>query len=136
MDYDSERRRLRRLLRADHQAYLDKLDKPWSEMSDDLDVAVRIVLSTPRRPAAGFRSSRPAISPNVSTAAAGACQLRRELAHRPAATRGTLRGTARVYGTPPRGAAALTTDDAAAGGCLRQGPGGAARHLSIRSWIT
>ena len=44
MNYNSELRRLERLLRADHQAYLDELDKPWSGMDDDLDVAVRILL--------------------------------------------------------------------------------------------
>ena len=44
MDYDSELRRLERLLRADHDAYLDALDEPWSGMGDDLDLAVEILL--------------------------------------------------------------------------------------------
>ena len=44
MDYDSELRRLERLLRADHSAYLDELDRPWSGMDDDLDLAVEILL--------------------------------------------------------------------------------------------
>ena len=44
MDYDSELRRLERLLRADHDAYLDELDRPWSGMDDDLDLAVEILL--------------------------------------------------------------------------------------------
>ena len=44
MDYDSELRRLERLLRADHGAYLDELDRPWSGMVDDLDLAVEILL--------------------------------------------------------------------------------------------
>ncbi len=44
MNYNAELRRLERLLRADHQAYLDELDKPWSGMDDDLNVAVRILL--------------------------------------------------------------------------------------------
>ena len=44
MDYDSELRRLERLLRADHSAYLDELDRPWSGMDDDLDLAVKILL--------------------------------------------------------------------------------------------
>ncbi len=44
MNYNSELQRLQRLLRADHQAYLDELDKPWSGMADDLDVAVTILL--------------------------------------------------------------------------------------------
>ncbi len=45
MNYDSELRRLECLLRADHEAYLDELDKPWSGMEEDLDVAVRILLT-------------------------------------------------------------------------------------------
>jgi hypothetical protein len=44
MNYNSELQRLKRLLRADYQAYLDELDKPWSGMADDLDVAVTILL--------------------------------------------------------------------------------------------
>ena len=44
MNYNSELQRLQRLLRADYRAYLDELDKPWSGMDDDLDVAVRIML--------------------------------------------------------------------------------------------
>jgi hypothetical protein len=44
MDYYAELKRLKRLLRADYQAYLDELDKPWSGMNDDLEVAVRILL--------------------------------------------------------------------------------------------
>ena len=44
MNYNSELQRLQRLLRADYRAYLDELDKPWSGMADDLDVAVRILL--------------------------------------------------------------------------------------------
>jgi hypothetical protein len=44
MDYDSELRRLERLLRADPAAYLDELDGPWPGMEGDLDRAVRILL--------------------------------------------------------------------------------------------
>ena len=44
MDYRSELRRLERLLRADYRAYLAELDKPWSGMADDLDLALRILL--------------------------------------------------------------------------------------------
>src|SRR3712207_6443875 len=44
MNYESELRRLKRLLRADYEAYLDELDKPWSGMDEDLDLAVRILL--------------------------------------------------------------------------------------------
>ena len=44
MDYYAELKRLKRLLRADYQAYLDELDKPWSGMDDDLDLAVKIML--------------------------------------------------------------------------------------------
>ncbi len=44
MNYNSELQRLQRLLRADYRAYLEELDKPWSGMADDLDVAVRILL--------------------------------------------------------------------------------------------
>jgi hypothetical protein len=44
MNYKSELRRLQRLLRADHEAYLDELDKPWSGMDEDLALAVEILL--------------------------------------------------------------------------------------------
>ena len=44
MDYDAELRRLERLLRADQEAYLDELDRPWPGMDDDLDLAVTILL--------------------------------------------------------------------------------------------
>ena len=44
MNYESELRRLKRLLRADYRAYLDELDKPWSGMGEDLDLAVKILL--------------------------------------------------------------------------------------------
>ena len=44
MNFNSELQRLERLLRADYRAYLKELDKPWSGMDDDLDVAVRILL--------------------------------------------------------------------------------------------
>src|ERR687893_87555 len=44
MNYKSELRRLRRLLRADHEAYLDELDRPWSGMDEDLALAVGILL--------------------------------------------------------------------------------------------
>src|SRR3712207_1527206 len=44
MNYESELRRLKRLLRADYEAYLDELDKPWSGMDEDLDLAVKILL--------------------------------------------------------------------------------------------
>ena len=44
MNYKSELRRLGRLLRADYEAYLDELDKPWSGMDEDLDLAVKILL--------------------------------------------------------------------------------------------
>ena len=44
MDYKSELQRLNRLLRAEHDAYLNELDKPWSGMDEDLDLAVRIML--------------------------------------------------------------------------------------------
>jgi len=44
MDYNSELQRLRRLLRADHQAYLHELDRPWPGMGDDLELAARILL--------------------------------------------------------------------------------------------
>src|SRR3712207_6720449 len=43
MNYNSELQRLERLLRADYQAYLKELDKPWSGMDEDLDVAVAIL---------------------------------------------------------------------------------------------
>jgi|SRR5687767_14502775 len=44
MNYNSELRRLKRLLRADYRAYLDELGRPWSGMDEDLDRAVRILL--------------------------------------------------------------------------------------------
>jgi len=44
MNYNAELQRLQRLLRADYKAYLDELDKPWSGMDDDLDVASKILL--------------------------------------------------------------------------------------------
>ena len=44
MNYNSELQRLKRLLCADHQAYLGELDKPWSGMDEDLDLTVRILL--------------------------------------------------------------------------------------------
>jgi hypothetical protein len=44
MDYTSELRRLERLLRIDPTAYLDELDRPWSGMDDDLDLALEILL--------------------------------------------------------------------------------------------
>ena len=43
MNYDSELQRLERLLHADHRAYLDELDRPWSGMDDDLGLAVRVL---------------------------------------------------------------------------------------------
>jgi hypothetical protein len=44
MSYDSELQRLQRLLHTDYKAYLDELDKPWSSMDDDLDLAIKILL--------------------------------------------------------------------------------------------
>ncbi len=44
MNYKSELRRLERLLRADHEAYLDELDRPWDGMDEDLDLATKILL--------------------------------------------------------------------------------------------
>ena len=44
MNYNAELQRLQRLLRADYRAYLEELDKPWSGMDDDLDLAVQILL--------------------------------------------------------------------------------------------
>ena len=44
MNYKSELQRLQRLLQADHKAYLDELDKPWSSMDEDLDLAIKILL--------------------------------------------------------------------------------------------
>ena len=43
MNYTSELRRLKRLLRADYRAYLDELDKPWPGMDEDLDLALTIL---------------------------------------------------------------------------------------------
>jgi len=44
MNYKSELQRLHRLLQADHNAYLNELDKPWSSMDEDLDLAIKILL--------------------------------------------------------------------------------------------
>jgi hypothetical protein len=44
MSYESELQRLQRLLHTDYKAYLDELDKPWSSMDDDLDLAIKILL--------------------------------------------------------------------------------------------
>ena len=44
MNYKSELRRLQCLLQVDHNAYLDELDKPWSSMDEDLDMAIKILL--------------------------------------------------------------------------------------------
>lgn len=44
MNYKSELQRLQHLLHADHDAYLDDLDQPWSNMDQDLDLAVKIML--------------------------------------------------------------------------------------------
>ena len=44
MNYNSELQRLKRLLHADYRAYLDELDRPWSGMDEDLDMAVTIML--------------------------------------------------------------------------------------------
>jgi hypothetical protein len=44
MNYKHELERLNRLLRADFNAYLEELGKPWSGMDDDLDLAVKIML--------------------------------------------------------------------------------------------
>ena len=44
MNYKHELERLNRLRSADFNAYLDELDKPWSGMDDDLDLAVKIML--------------------------------------------------------------------------------------------
>jgi len=44
MNYERELQRLKRLLRADHKAYLDELDEPWPGMDEDLDLAIRIML--------------------------------------------------------------------------------------------
>ena len=44
MNYKHELERLNRLLRADFNAYLNELDKSWSGMDDDLNLAVRIML--------------------------------------------------------------------------------------------
>ena len=37
MNYKSELQRLKRLLHADHNAYLNELDKPWPNMDEDLN---------------------------------------------------------------------------------------------------
>jgi hypothetical protein len=44
MNYKHELDRLNRLRSADFNAYLNELDKPWSGMEDDLDLAVKIML--------------------------------------------------------------------------------------------
>jgi hypothetical protein len=44
MNYEAELQRLQRLLHADYNAYLHELDGPWSNMDDDLDLAMRIML--------------------------------------------------------------------------------------------
>ena len=44
MNYKSELQKLKRLLHADHNAYLNELDKPWPNMDEDLDLAVKIML--------------------------------------------------------------------------------------------
>ncbi len=44
MNYKSELQRLQRLLQVDHNAYLNELDKPWSSMDEDLDLAIKILL--------------------------------------------------------------------------------------------
>ena len=44
MNYKSELQRLQRLLQVDHNAYLNELDKPWPNMDEDLDMAVKIML--------------------------------------------------------------------------------------------
>jgi hypothetical protein len=44
MNYKSELQRLKRLLHADYNAYLDELDKPWSNMDAELALAVKILL--------------------------------------------------------------------------------------------
>jgi hypothetical protein len=44
MNYQSELQRLKRLLHADQGAYLNELDKPWPNMDEDLDLAVKILL--------------------------------------------------------------------------------------------
>ena len=44
MNYTSELQRLKRLLHADYRSFLAELDKPWSGMDEDLDLAVKILL--------------------------------------------------------------------------------------------
>ncbi len=44
MNYKYELERLNRLLRADLDAYLNELGKPWPGMDRDLDLAVEIML--------------------------------------------------------------------------------------------
>jgi hypothetical protein len=44
MNYKSELQKLKCLLHADHNAYLNELDKPWPNMDEDLDLAVKILL--------------------------------------------------------------------------------------------
>ncbi len=57
MNYNSELQRLKRLLRTDYRSFLDDLDKPWSGMDEDLDLAVRILL---KHAAARCSNRRPA----------------------------------------------------------------------------
>ena len=44
MNCKSELQRLQRLLQVDHNGYLNELDKPWSSMDEDLDLAIKILL--------------------------------------------------------------------------------------------
>src|SRR3954453_14885850 len=44
MNYKHKLERLYNLRSANFNAYLDELDKPWSGMDDDLDLAVKIML--------------------------------------------------------------------------------------------
>jgi hypothetical protein len=44
MNFNYELQRLKRLLHTDHNAYLNEIDKPWSGMDEDLDLAVGIML--------------------------------------------------------------------------------------------
>jgi hypothetical protein len=44
MNYKSELQRLKCLLQADYNAYLNELDKPWSSMDEDLGLAIKILL--------------------------------------------------------------------------------------------
>ena len=42
MNYKFEIERLRRLLHADHNAYLNELDKPWPNMDEDLGSTLHV----------------------------------------------------------------------------------------------